>query len=371
MQFFRLYICLFICLLSLSLAPQQVQAQEKKKIFTVKKDRKQKKIKPPKNDKVQKGAKNNYKKPRSKSASTQATDNYKPPKTKKKSGIAKDNYRRPRSKSISTQGQDTYTPPPTMQKGGIVKDNYRRPRSKSISTQGRDTYEPPETISPSGVVRDTYKRPRTKSRNERVRVKDAPVYDSPSIEEGSQRDVKPLVGKNAPSVYSKFAVYKKKKDKAGPETSFEGNLKTKTRKAEKRYYKKLAEEVGGYQGEMKGFTQKGQEKYYKKLSDRQSNYAGDMKRPTQRAEARYYKKLSEEVHQFNGFTKVRKPGKDMHPSVEYLGGKTQNSYKQKENHRKRKLFWSRIFRKNDQPKHLDEKPRKPRYDKGESEIWYY
>jgi hypothetical protein len=96
-----------------------------------------------------------------------------------------------------------------------------------------------------------------------------------------------------------------------------------------------------------------------------------MKRPTQRAEARYYKKLSEEVHQFNGFTKVRKPGKDMHPSVEYLGGKTQNSYQQKENHRKRKLFWSHIFRKNDQPKHLDEKQHKPRYDKGESEIWYY
>jgi len=403
LQFFRLYILLFICFLSLSVASPHAHAQDKKKIFSIKKDRKQRKVKLPKNNKARKGAKNKYKRPRSKSSSKQAVDNYSSPKTKtksgiakdnykrprsknistkgkdtfippptlRKSGIAKDNYKRPRSKNISTKGRDTYIPPPTLRKSGIVRDNYKRPRSKSISTKGKDTYVPPPTVSPSGVVRDTYKRPKTISNDERVKVNEANVYSSPPLEEGSDKVVKPLVGKNHPSVFYKFAKYKKKKDKAGPESSFQGNSKTKGQKAEERYHEKQAKNIGGYQGEIKGLTEKGQDRYYKKLSDKKSGVIGDMKRPTQRAEARYYKKLSEEIHQFNGFTKVRKPGKDMHPSVEYLGGKTKNSYQQRENHRKRKMFWSRIFRKNDQPKHLDEKPRKPRYDKGESEIWYY
>ena len=344
LQFFRLYICLFIIFLSLSAAPQEAHAQEKKKMFTVKKDRKQPKVKVPKNKQAQKGtndkykrprskkrsgkAKDTYAQPRSKSISTQAKDNYSEPRSKKRSGKAKDDYNQPRSKSISTQAKDNYSEPRSKKKSGIARDNYSQPRSKSISTGGRDNYQPPPTVSHSGVVRDTYKRPRSKSRGEEVKVEEATVYDSPPIKEGAQKDVKPLVGKNAPSVYYKFAIYKKQR----------------------------------VQG-------KAQKKYFEKLSDKQSNHTS-IKLPTRRAEAKYYKKLSEEVHTFNGVIKNRKAGKDMHPSVEYLGSKTKSSYEQKENYRKRKVFWSHIFRKNDQPKHLDEKPRKPRYDKGESEIWF-
>jgi hypothetical protein len=36
-----------------------------------------------------------------------------------------------------------------------------------------------------------------------------------------------------------------------------------------------------------------------------------------------------------------------------------------------KLWWARLFKKQDnQPDHLKEKLKKPRYDKGEQGLWY-
>ncbi|MGB3585338.1 MAG: hypothetical protein WBA23_02305, partial [Tunicatimonas sp.] len=59
------------------------------------------------------------------------------------------------------------------------------------------------------------------------------------------------------------------------------------------------------------------------------------------------------------------------PSVDYLMARKKSSYHKKENYRKRRIWLSQIFKSKDQPKHLKENTRKPRYDKKEAEIWNY
>ena len=102
-----------------------------------------------------------------------------------------------------------------------------------------------------------------------------------------------------------------------------------------------------------------------------TTYQGTLKLPTLKARTRHFEKLSAKVHQYDGDIRYRKPGKDMHPSVYYLKSKNLNSYEQKEKYRRWRLVITHIFDKKDQPQHLKEKKRKPRYDKDESEIWYY
>ena len=111
------------------------------------------------------------------------------------------------------------------------------------------------------------------------------------------------------------------------------------------------------------------ERDFKNLSKDQQ-YAGNMKVKSKGAKERDFKKQSKEEQLFAGNYKIKKnKNEDLHPSSEYRGGKVKNSYAQKERARKRKLWWSKTKKNDDQPKHLKEKRKKPKYDPKEGDIW--
>lgn len=63
--------------------------------------------------------------------------------------------------------------------------------------------------------------------------------------------------------------------------------------------------------------------------------------------------------------------KDLHPDSKFVKINKNNVKGEKDALTGFKLWWSRKFKKNDeQPEHLKEKIRKPRYDKGEQGLWY-
>jgi hypothetical protein len=61
----------------------------------------------------------------------------------------------------------------------------------------------------------------------------------------------------------------------------------------------------------------------------------------------------------------------LHPSSSYSNTmKTRNSVEEKEQPVKLKIWWAKLFKKNaNQPDSVKEKPKRPRYDKGERSIW--
>jgi hypothetical protein len=61
----------------------------------------------------------------------------------------------------------------------------------------------------------------------------------------------------------------------------------------------------------------------------------------------------------------------LHPSSTYTAShKSRNSIEEKEQPVKIKIWWAKLFKKNsNQPDSVKEKPRRPRYDKGERSIW--
>ena len=61
----------------------------------------------------------------------------------------------------------------------------------------------------------------------------------------------------------------------------------------------------------------------------------------------------------------------LHPSSTYTkGGRSRNAVREKEQPVKLKIWWAKLFKKNaNQPDAVKEKTRRPRYDKGEREIW--
>ncbi|ELR72216.1 hypothetical protein C900_01770 [Fulvivirga imtechensis AK7] len=66
----------------------------------------------------------------------------------------------------------------------------------------------------------------------------------------------------------------------------------------------------------------------------------------------------------------RKNVADRHPDFKYLS-KSSSGKSEKDKTFSFKLFWSKLFKKEEnQPDHLKEKERKPRYDKREQGIWY-
>lgn len=80
---------------------------------------------------------------------------------------------------------------------------------------------------------------------------------------------------------------------------------------------------------------------------------------------------------FQGNIRIRKFdlfGKsDLHPDAQFVKTNRNNVDEEKDMFTNFKLWWSRLFRKSEtQPDHLKEndKDRKPRYDKGESGLWY-
>jgi hypothetical protein len=62
---------------------------------------------------------------------------------------------------------------------------------------------------------------------------------------------------------------------------------------------------------------------------------------------------------------------DLHPDAKFVKLNKNNVPEERDMITNFKLWWARLFRKNDtQPDHLKEKERKPRYDKGEEGMWY-
>jgi hypothetical protein len=79
---------------------------------------------------------------------------------------------------------------------------------------------------------------------------------------------------------------------------------------------------------------------------------------------------------YQGNIKMRKfelfgKKRGLHPDSKFVKLNKNNVAEEKDMFTNFKLWWARLFKKSDtQPDHLKEKERKPRYDKGESGMWY-
>ncbi len=270
----------------------------------------------------------------------------------------KDTYKVPRTKSGPEGAKDRYKLPRTRSHSQKVRNNYRRPRSHSNDDKVRDNYRRPRSRSNDDKVRDTYQRPASVANDEEAKMKDARVRKSPSIEEGQDAP--------QPSLWQRLF------NRNNPALAG-GGIKVLKPNVRERRQAKQAQEMAGSNGpgSFRRPTQRHQARINKKTSQEVHGFAGNVKVRTTGHQTRYFRKQSEKIHQFNGLMRVRKPQKDMHPSVSYLKSKTKKSYEQKERFRKWKIKWHRFFKDKEQPKHLKTKTRKPRYDKNETEIWYY
>ena len=307
--------------------------------------------------------------------------------------------------------QDSYSGPKTTPNAGRAKDSYKRPETVRKPEKSKDKYNRPETLSKPEKSKDRYQQPASKTVNYNTSPQDQ--NSPPPLEEGQAKVKegvwKRIFRKNTP--YTFEGKLKPTKPIEGTEgTDHQGTIKQK-----KIDYDQLAKDQHLYQGKIRRAPQKRLDRQFRYRAEYMSFYAGgkrvptlhkkqkqeqnksddlqsagmykvkkqndkaaayttyheQIKLPTLKAKTRHYKKLSEKVHQYDGDIRYRKPGKDMHPSVFHLKAKTKNSYEQKEKYRRWRLVLSHIFKQSDQPKHVKVKERKPRYDKDESEIWYY
>jgi len=82
------------------------------------------------------------------------------------------------------------------------------------------------------------------------------------------------------------------------------------------------------------------------------------------------RKKEKDIANFQGNIKISKRKEGQHPSAAYKGGYIANSYTQKAKMRKKML--KKYGRKSDidMPAHLKDKPKKAKYSKDESEIWW-
>lgn len=281
------------------------------------------------------------------------------------------------------------------------------------TTQGGiDNYRPPKTIRKPSRIQDQYQRPPSR----RVRFHNQPNEDNrlevPNAEEGGPIEKlsiwQRIFNRKKATIYAGSRKYNPPGRAEG--TIHGGNiryrpadheklsqqqhqhqgeiLRAPPKQVEKQFGYK-AQYIASYQGWIKVPKPQKQEAQkmalsselqgagmykVKKEKDRAPEYSTfheQLKMPGPKARTRHFEKLAEKVHRYEGDLRVRKPGKDMHPSVYYLKSRTKNSYEQKEKYRRWRLTLSHIFSKKAQPKHAKEKARKPRYDKDESEIWYY
>ncbi len=100
------------------------------------------------------------------------------------------------------------------------------------------------------------------------------------------------------------------------------------------------------------------------------DYQGDFKTSTRFFKNRDYRQKSREQQLFAGNYKVRRTkGKDLHPSATYSGGRLKDPNKRNDLSRRWKLLLAKTRKNADQPKHLKNKNKKPKYDPKEREIW--
>lgn len=84
-------------------------------------------------------------------------------------------------------------------------------------------------------------------------------------------------------------------------------------------------------------------------------------------------KAAGRIRDFQGNVKMHKySGSRLHPDAQFAHGEDDNVPGEKSFFTNVKLFWSRMFHKNDtQPENLKEKSKKPQYDKREKGLWAY
>ncbi len=254
-----------------------------------------------------------------------------------------------------------------------VKVKHQRPRSQNTNFSHKDQYRPPRSMNQSEPVKDNYQRPKSFSSSGNVKVSDARSFSEPDAEEGKKKSHLPFIDQ----IFNRHNSYFRQK---------------------KRYLQNMSYQLGGYQGDWRvrkknvspggGYEDKSigsfsghikrphpaiQKKVEKNISRYTHQHPGWLRVPSPRAQARYHKKLATQMHGHQGSIKVkrRRPGDNMHPSVHHMARVGKASYEQKERHRKRRIWITHVFKSKEQPQHLKEKVRKPRYDSKEAEIWNY
>ena len=275
-----------------------------------------------------------------------------------------------------------------------VKDKHRPPLSVPVSSSPKDNYLRPRSITNSGKVKDNYTPPPSKSRSEGVRASDAHPMSAPDAEEGQDKAHLPLLDR----IFNRYDRHHRqkerylqnlsiqlsgyqgdmrvRKDRGAPDKSvgsFKGPVLIPARTAQRKAYKKVSADHAAFAGHQKQLRPYLQRKIEKNKAYYMAQHQGQIRVRTPRGQTRYHKKLAAQVHGHEGSIRVKKGffGSDKHPSVHHLAQKSKTSYQQKERHRKRRVWITHIFKSKEQPQHLKEKVRKPRYDSKESEIWYY
>lgn len=284
-------------------------------------------------------------------------------------------------------------------RGRPVRDNYRRPASEKITFPYNDRYYPPRSISGSEEVKDNYKRPKSITHSGNVKVSDAQPFSEPDAEEGRDRSHLPLIDR----VFNRHNRYFRQKERYLQNLSFQlggyqgdgrirkqhvapgggrvdksvgrfiGRVRIPSRPAQRRAYEKISQGSMSFAGHIRRLRPPLQEKVEKNKAYYITGHPGWLRVSTPRAQARYHRKLADRVHRHQGYIRVRRrrPGEHMHPSVHHLARVGKASYEQKERHRKRRIWITHIFKSREQPQHLKEKTRKPRYDSKEADIWNY
>lgn len=275
-----------------------------------------------------------------------------------------------------------------------TKDRYKRPLSLPASSSPKDTYLPPRSITSSGKVKDKYTPPPSKKGSGKVRASDANPMSAPDVEEGQDKAHLPLLDR----LFNRYDRHHRQKERYLENLSiqlsgyqgdlrvrknrrepdklvgnFKGSVTIPARAAQRKAYEKVSADHSAFAGHQKQLRPYLQRKIEKNKAYYMAQYQGQFRVRTPKGKTRYHKKLAAQVHQHEGGIRVRKRffGSEKHPSVHHLAQKSKTSYQQKERHRRRRVWITHIFKSKEQPQHLKEKVRKPRYDDKESEIWYY
>ena len=364
---YRYTLCLLLSLLGLLWVGQPARAQDNNGVPTVKMRRKKKKVK-----------RVNPNRP---------------------ARPVKDNHRSAPSQPTNFSHKDQYRPPASKRNAEKVNDNYRRPRSLTNSGKVKDAYQPPRSFQQSGNVKDTYQPPPSATGSGKVKVSDARPLDTPDGEEGRGESHLPLLDRLF-NPYNRYFRRKERylqnlsiqlssyqgdarirKNQVAPGGnrrdesvgSFKGKVLIPSRPAQRKSYEKVSSEHDQFTGHIRQLRPYQREKVNENKAYYIGGHRGWLRVPTPKAQTRYHQKLASQIHQHTGSIRVRKrkPGENMHPSVHHLSRVGKASYEQKERHRKRRIWFTHIFKSREQPQHLKEKTRKPRYDSKETDIWYY
>ena len=322
-------------------------------------------------------------------------DNYQPPQTIQKPARILDQYRQPPSQRVrynNKPGMENQLEAPQAEEGGTVERTsiWQRifNRKKATIYAGSQKYEPPTPsvgTFHSGEIKYKPTDHQKISKNQHQHQGDLRRAPPKMLEKQYQNKALYMSSYQGEIKYKPTDHQKISKN----QHQYQGDLRRAPHKMVEKQFGYRALFMSNYQGDIKVLKPERQEKQrwanaselqqagmYKVKREKEgaadyTTFYKQLKVPKPHTQTRNFEKLSAKVHQYEGDIRIRKPEKDMHPSVYYLKSKTKNSYKEKEKYRRWRLFITHIFDKSAQPKHTQEKPRKPRYDKDESEIWYY